>query len=204
MAKLYFYYSSMNAGKSTTLLQSAHNYRERGMQPLLLKPKIDNREGVNLISSRIGIHAKAIVFEHDEDLLQLIEAQHNTQGCNCVLVDEAQFLTPEQVWQLSDVVDRLHIPVLTYGIRTDFRADAFPGSAALLATADNLIEIKTVCHCGRKATHTLRVNEKMQVITDGEQVHIGGNEQYISVCRSHFKAKQANATKDNAYDRARQ
>ena len=195
MAKLYFYYSAMNAGKSTTLLQSAHNYRERGMKPVLLTPKFDDRAGVGKIASRIGISADATTFQHDDNLLAYINAVHQDIGINCVLVDEAQFLTETQVWQLSDVVDRLNIPVLTYGIRTDFRGQAFPGSAALLSTADNLIEIKTVCHCGRKATHTLRVDAHNQVISEGDQVEVGGNERYVSVCRQHFKAKQSSANK---------
>jgi len=193
MAKFYFYYSAMNAGKSTTLLQSAHNYRERGMNPLLLTPALDHRDGKNTISSRIGLSSPATPFNNQDNLFDLVAAKQNNKIIHCVLVDEAQFLTQQQVWQLSDVADELHIPVLAYGIRTDFRAEVFPGSAALLAVVDNLIEIKTICHCGRKATHTLRVDQYMQVLTDGKQVHIGGNEQYISVCRKHFKSKEAAA-----------
>ncbi len=193
MAKLYFYYSAMNAGKSTTLLQSAYNYRERGMKPLLLTPTLDHRAGSGTIASRIGISAEAMIFHTDDNLFEQINTLHQQMGINCVLVDEAQFLTETQVWQLSDIVDQCHIPVLTYGIRTDFRARTFPGSAALLSMADNLVEIKTICHCGRKATHTLRVDIHNHVISQGEQIEVGGNERYVSVCRQHFKQKQPSA-----------
>ena len=188
MAKLYFYYSAMNAGKTTTLLQSSHNYAERGMTTLLLKPLIDDREGLNVIRSRVGLEAEAKNFEKDDNLLQTIEAQHKTKALNCVLVDEAQFLTRDQVIQLGDVVDRLEIPVLCYGLRTDFLGELFEGSRSLLAWADELREIKTVCHCGKKAIMTVRLNEEGKPLQAGEQIQIGGNESYVSMCRRHFKS----------------
>ena len=188
MAKLYFYYSAMNAGKTTTLLQSSHNYAERGMTTLLLKPLIDDREGLNVIRSRVGLEAEAKNFEKDDNLLQTIEAQHETKSLNCVLVDEAQFLTRDQVIQLGDVVDRLEIPVLCYGLRTDFLGELFEGSRSLLAWADELREIKTVCHCGKKAIMTVRLNEEGKPLQAGEQIQIGGNESYVSMCRRHFKS----------------
>ncbi len=188
MAKLYFYYSAMNAGKTTTLLQSSHNYAERGMTTLLLKPLIDDREGLNVIRSRVGLEAEAKNFEKDDNLLQTVEAQHKTNYLNCVLVDEAQFLTRDQVIQLGDVVDRLEIPVLCYGLRTDFLGELFEGSRSLLAWADELREIKTVCHCGKKAIMTVRLNEEGKPLQAGEQIQIGGNESYVSMCRRHFKS----------------
>ena len=188
MAKLYFYYSAMNAGKTTTLLQSSHNYAERGMTTLLLKPLIDDREGLNVIRSRVGLEADAMNFEKDDNLLQTIEVQHKTKSLNCVLVDEAQFLTRDQVIQLGDVVDRLEIPVLCYGLRTDFLGELFEGSRSLLAWADELREIKTVCHCGKKAIMTVRLNEEGKPLQAGEQIQIGGNESYVSMCRRHFKS----------------
>ena len=188
MAKLYFYYSAMNAGKTTTLLQSSHNYAERGMTTLLLKPLIDDREGLNVIRSRVGLEAEAMNFEKDDNLLQTIKAQHKTKSLNCVLVDEAQFLTRDQVIQLGNVVDRLEIPVLCYGLRTDFLGELFEGSRSLLAWADELREIKTVCHCGKKAIMTVRLNEEGKPLQAGEQIQIGGNESYVSMCRRHFKS----------------
>ena len=188
MAKLYFYYSAMNAGKTTTLLQSSHNYAERGMTTLLLKPLIDDREGLNVIRSRVGLEAEAKNFEKDDNLLQTIKAQHKTKSLNCVLVDEAQFLTRDQVIQLGNVVDRLEIPVLCYGLRTDFLGELFEGSRSLLAWADELREIKTVCHCGKKAIMTVRLNEEGNPLQAGEQIQIGGNESYVSMCRRHFKS----------------
>ena len=188
MAKLYFYYSAMNAGKTTTLLQSSHNYAERGMTTLLLKPLIDDREGLNVIRSRVGLEAEAKNFEKDDNLLQTIEAQQKTKSLNCVLVDEAQFLTRDQVIQLGNVVDRLEIPVLCYGLRTDFLGELFEGSRSLLAWADELREIKTVCHCGKKAIMTVRLNEEGKPLQAGEQIQIGGNESYVSMCRRHFKS----------------
>ncbi len=188
MAKLYFYYSAMNAGKTTTLLQSAYNYHERGMRTLILTPALDNRFGDGVVASRIGLKANARRFSGDEDLLALVEHEIAERGAlNCVFVDEAQFLSKAQVWQISDVVDRLNIPVLAYGLRTDFRGELFEGSRHLLAWADNLEEIKTICHSGRKATMVVRVDELGRAVTDGPQVEIGGNERYVSVSRAEFK-----------------
>ena len=192
MAKLYFYYSAMNAGKTTTLLQSAHNYHERGMRTLILTPKLDNRYGEGLVASRIGLQARGTVFTRDDDLQALTEADIAARGpLHCVLVDEAQFLSKRQVWQLGEIVDRMKIPVLAYGLRTDFRGELFEGSQYLLAWADNLVEIKTICHSGRKATMVLRVDENGRAISDGPQVEIGGNERYVSVSRGEFKRVMA-------------
>lgn len=187
MAKLYFYYSAMNAGKSTTLLQSAWNYRERGMNPLLLTPEIDDRRGDGRIASRIGLDAEARRFSQVDNLLEIVKDRHSIETLHCVLVDEAQFLTRQQVHELSEVVDRLNIPVLAYGLRTDFQGQLFEGSQQLLAWADSLVEIKTICHCGRKATMVLRLDDTGRPLRDGEQIRIGGNERYLSVCRQHFK-----------------
>ncbi|TAL82366.1 MAG: thymidine kinase [Rhodanobacter sp.] len=188
MAKLYFYYSTMNAGKTTTLLQSAYNYHERGMRTLIFTPAIDNRHGEGVVASRIGLKADALRFRGEENLQAWIEADMAAHGqLHCVFVDEAQFLTRAQVWQLGEVVDRLGIPVLAYGLRTDFRGELFEGSRYLLAWADNLEEIKTICHSGRKATMVVRVDEHGRVVTDGPQVEIGGNERYVSVSRAEFK-----------------
>ncbi|HET9047779.1 MAG TPA: thymidine kinase [Chiayiivirga sp.] len=188
MAKLYFYYSAMNAGKTTTLLQSAHNYHERGMRTLILTPKLDNRYGEGVVASRIGLSARGHIFERNEDLLALVRADSAAHGrLHCVLVDEAQFLTKTQAWALTDVVDELDIPVLAYGLRTDFRGELFEGSQYLLAWADSLTEIKTICHTGRKATMVVRVDEHGRAITDGPQVEIGGNDRYVSVSRAEFK-----------------
>lgn len=187
MAKLYFYYSAMNAGKTTTLLQSAHNYHERGMRTLILTPALDNRFGEGVVASRIGLKARALRFS-DENLHELVRADIDERGdLHCVLVDEAQFLSRNQVWQLGDVVDRLNIPVLAYGLRTDFRGELFEGSRYLLAWADSIDEIKTICHSGRKATMVVRVDEHGRAVTDGPQVEIGGNERYVSVSRAEFK-----------------
>jgi thymidine kinase len=188
MAKFYFYYSAMNAGKTTTLLQSAYNYHERGMRTAILTPRLDHRAGQGVVASRIGLKAKALVFAGDDDLLQLVRADIEARGkLDCVLVDEAQFLSKAQVWQLSDVVDTLRIPVLAYGLRTDFRGELFEGSQHLLALADNLIEIKTICHTGKKATMVVRVDANGRAVKDGPQVEIGGNERYVSVSRAEFK-----------------
>jgi thymidine kinase len=217
MAKLYFYYSAMNAGKTTTLLQSAYNYHERGMCTLILTPAIDTRtqdapspgaarhpppqagEGkdaqpsaagapMGMVASRIGLKANARRFGADEDLLALVEADAVARGAlDCVFVDEAQFLTRAQVWQLSDVVDKLRIPVLAYGLRTDFRGELFEGSRYLLAWADELQEIKTICHSGSKATMVVRVDGQGRAVTEGPQVEIGGNDRYVSVSRAEFK-----------------
>jgi thymidine kinase len=188
MAKLYFYYSAMNAGKTTTLLQSAYNYHERGMRTLILTPALDNRYGEGVVASRIGLKANARRFGADENLLELVQADIAVHGpLHCVFVDEAQFLTKSQVWQISDVVDRLNVPVLAFGLRTDFRGELFEGSRYLLAWADNLEEIKTICHTGRKATMVVRVDEHGRAVTEGPQVEIGGNDRYVSVSRAEFK-----------------
>ena len=187
MAKLHFYYSAMNAGKTTTLLQSNYNYYERGMRTLLLTPQIDNRFAVGTIHSRIGLEANAVAFAPDENLLQIAKNSLETGPLHCVFVDEAQFLSKEQVFQLTEIVDKLLIPVLAYGLRTDFQAEPFPGSLYLMAWAESLTEIKTICHCGRKATHVLRLDENGLPIAMGEQIAIGGNESYVSVCRKHYK-----------------
>ena len=188
MAKLYFYYSAMNAGKTTTLLQSAHNYRERGMRVLILTPRLDDRSGDGVVASRIGLRAQAAGFGREDDLEQRVRADIAACGkLDCVLVDEAQFLTKAQAWQLSEVVDALRVPVLCYGLRTDFRGELFEGSAALLAWADELEEIKTICHSGKKATMTVRVDEQGRAVQQGPQVEIGGNERYVSVSRAEFK-----------------
>ncbi len=187
MAKLYFYYSSMNAGKSTALLQSSYNYRERGMNTLVLAPRLDDRYGTGKVTSRIGLESSAMTFNSDEDLYQLISAKSAQEPLHCVLVDEAQFLTKEQVFQLGEVTDELNIPVLTYGIRTDFQGEPFQGSKYLLAWADNLKELKAICFCGSKATMVIRLDEDGNAITQGSQVEIGGNDRYVSMCRKHFK-----------------
>lgn len=186
MAKLYFYYSSMNAGKSTTLLQSDFNYRERGMDTMLWTAALDDRYGRGRIVSRIGLEAQAHLFDPQVDMFAAIAAQHQATPLSCVLLDEAQFLTGAQVWQLGEVCDRLGIPVLCYGIRTDFQGQLFPGSAALLGLADTLTEIKTVCDCGRKATMNLRVDGHGRPIQQGAQTQIGGNDRYVALCRRHF------------------
>jgi len=187
MAKVYFYYAAMNAGKSTALLQAAHNYHERGMRVLTFTPSIDTRAGLGRIRSRIGIEAGAIAFGEGDDIFARVSAEHATLAVSCILVDEAQFLSPAQVDQVTDVADALRIPVLCYGLRTDFRGALFPGSAALLGRADDLIELKTVCHCGRKATMNLRVGPDGRAVKEGAQIEIGGDERYVSVCRRHFK-----------------
>ena len=188
MAKLHFYYSAMNAGKTTTLLQSAYNYHERGMRTLILTPRLDTRAGEGVVASRIGLRANARRFDRTDDLLALARADIAERGrLDCVLVDEAQFLARAQVWQLSEVVDALRIPVLCYGLRTDFRGELFEGSQYLLAWADELAEIKTICHTGSKATMTVRVDDKGFAVSEGPQVEIGGNERYVSVSRAEFK-----------------
>ena len=188
MAKLYFYYSAMNAGKTTTLLQSAHNYRERGMRVVILTPRLDVRDGSGTVASRIGLSAPGVAFDSDQDLDTLIRADIAAHGpLHCVRVDEAQFLRKPQVWQLSEVVDGLRIPVLCYGLRTDFQGELFEGSQYLLAWADELTEIKTICHSGKKATMTVRVDAHGRAVQDGPQVEIGGNERYLSVSRAEFK-----------------
>jgi len=189
MAKLYFYYSSMNAGKSTALLQSSYNYKERGMNTLVLAPRLDDRYGAGKVTSRIGIETEATAFERLDDLYTLIENQNSEETLHCILIDEAQFLTRDQVFQLSDVTDKLNIPVLAYGLRTDFQGEPFEGSKYLLAWSDNLKELKAICHCGSKATMVLRLDGDGNAVTEGSQVEIGGNDRYISMCREHFKAE---------------
>lgn len=186
MAKLYFYYASMNAGKSTMLLQADFNYRERGMRTLLFTAAVDNRAGAGRIASRIGLAAEAIAFDGDTDLRLRVEREADTGPVHCVLVDEAQFLTAAQVDQLAAVADVLGVPVLAYGLRTDFRGDLFEGSARLLALADALVEIKSVCRCGRKATMNLRVDAEGRAVAQGAQTEIGGNDRYVALCRRHF------------------
>ena len=189
MAKLYFYYSSMNAGKSTALLQSSYNYRERGMNTLVLAPQLDDRFGAGKVTSRIGIEADARTFVPDDDLLALVEARNKHSQLHCVLIDEAQFLTKDQVFQLGEVTDNMNIPVLAYGLRTDFQGEPFEGSKYLLAWSDNLKELKAICDCGSKATMVVRFDEGGNAITEGSQIEIGGNDRYVSMCRKHFKEK---------------
>ena len=186
MAKLYFYYASMNAGKSTTLLQADFNYRERGMATMLWTAALDDRADSHAIESRIGLGADAHRFAAGTDIHARVMAAHAVQPLACVLVDEAQFLTKAQVWQLARLADRENIPVLCYGLRTDFRGELFPGSAALLGIADALVELKAVCHCGRKATMNLRVDAGGAAVKDGAQTEIGGNDRYLALCRKHF------------------
>lgn len=188
MAQLYFYYSTMNAGKSTHLLQSAYNYTERSLNPLLYTARLDNRFEQGKIASRIGLNADASLFDQNSHLLDEITLAHQSNKVDCVLIDEAQFLTKNQVKQLTDIVDTLSIPVLAYGIRTDFLGETFSGSAALLAWADKLVELKTICHCGRKANFVIRQDKDGNPAKGGDQVEVGGNERYEPLCRAHFKA----------------
>jgi len=190
MAKLYFNFSAMNAGKSTILLQASHNYIERGMSTLLLTAKLDDRSGkTGVIASRIGLAADAALFADGDDLLALVKTHHADKPIHAVFVDEAQFLSPEQVWSLSQVSDDLGIPVMCYGLRTDFQGKLFPGSAELLAIADDLREIRTICWCGKKATMVLRLDADGKPIEEGDQVEIGGNDKYISLCRKHWSSR---------------
>ncbi|UZK65158.1 thymidine kinase [Sphingomonas sp. M1-B02] len=191
MAKLYFYYASMNAGKSTTLLQADFNYRERGMRTLLFTAGAHDRGGQGVIDSRLGIVADAIPFAEDTDLRLIAEEAHFQAPLACILVDESQFLSPAQVRQLAHLADEVGIPVLCYGLRTDFQGKLFPGSAELLALADSLVELKSVCECGRKATMNLRVDAEGNAVRQGEQKEIGGNERYIALCRRHFMQRTA-------------
>ncbi|MBL4764588.1 MAG: thymidine kinase [Colwellia sp.] len=188
MAQLYFYYSSMNAGKSTHLLQSSYNYNECGLRTVLYTAQIDDRYSQGKISSRLGIDADAHLFNLQTDLLSEVKMMQAQSPIACVLIDEAQFLTKKQVKQLTDIVDVLHIPVLAYGIRTDFLGQTFSGSATLLAWADKLVELKTICHCGRKANFVIRLNSDGNAATAGEQVEVGGNDRYQALCRKHFKS----------------
>ncbi len=189
MAKLYFYYSTMNAGKSTILLQSNYNYQERGMDTVLYAPSIDDRYGIGKITSRIGLSADARIVEKDFDLFADVAKQYaNNKKIACILIDEAQFLTKLQVQQLCRIVDELNLPVLAYGLRTDFKAEPFEGSLYLLALADNIVEIKTVCHCGRKATMIMRLDAQGNRVLDGPQIQIGGNDMYVATCRQHYNS----------------
>lgn len=187
MAKLYFNYSTMNAGKSTLLLQASYNYIERGMRTYLLTANFDDRAGMGKIGSRIGIEAEADTYTQDDDLFAKIQARLETGPCACVLIDEAQWMTREQVWQLARAVDDLGVPVMAYGLRVDFRGELFPGSAALLALADEMREVRTICHCGKKANMVIRVDENGDAVAEGAQIEVGGNDRYISLCRKHFR-----------------
>jgi thymidine kinase len=187
MAKLYFHYSTMNAGKSTLLLQAAHNYQERGMETFLMTARVDDRAGEATIASRIGIGQRAAVFGPETDLFETLRARLDEGPVACAFIDESQFLTKAQVWQLARAVDDLGVPVMCYGLRVDFRGELFPGSAALLALADEMREVRTICHCGKKATMVARQDAGGRVLTEGEQVQIGGNETYVSLCRRHWR-----------------
>ncbi len=197
MAKLYFHYSTMNAGKSTLLLQAAHNYRERGMETFLITAQLDNRAGEGHIQSRIGIGAHAATFNETDNLFTMIEQRLRDGPVACVFIDEAQFLKKEQVWQLARAVDDLGVPVMCYGLRVDFRGELFPGSAALLALADEMREARTICHCGKKATMVVRLGPDGKVMKDGAQVQIGGNETYVSLCRRHWREEVGDRPRDN-------
>ena len=188
MAQLYFYYSSMNAGKSTHLLQSSYNYNECGLHTVIYTAKIDDRYTEGKVSSRLGIDADALMFSESTDLYEQMKRAQAEKSISCMLIDEAQFLTKHQVKQLTDIVDELAIPVLAYGIRTDFLGQTFKGSAALLAWADKLVELKTICHCGRKANFVIRLDKDGNAVADGVQVEVGGNDRYQALCRKHFKS----------------
>jgi thymidine kinase len=190
MAKLYFNYSSMNAGKSTVLLQAAYNYKERGMTVLLLIAALDDRAGKGKIASRIGLAAEADIFGAKDNVFEHVRVAHEAKNLDALFVDEAQFLTDEQVWQLAKIADELRIPVMCFGLRTDFQGKLFPGSAALLAISDSLKEIKTICWCGRKATMVARLDGQGHIVDEGDQVVIGGNETYVPLCRNHWSQKQ--------------
>ncbi len=196
MAKLYFYYASMNAGKSTTLLQADFNYRERGMETLLFTAAIDDRAGKGVIASRIGLQIDARLFDSDTDLRSEVESELKKRRLHCILLDEAQFLNRAQVLQIASICDELDIPVLAYGLRTDFQANLFEGSANLLALADALVELKAVCECGRKATMNLRVDSAGRPVSQGASIEIGGNDRYISLCRRHFMVRTAEADEE--------
>ena len=187
MAKLYFHYSTMNAGKSTLLLQASYNYRERGMQTYLLTAAVDGRAGDGRIASRIGISSSADTYTEESNLFDMLERRKRKGPVACVFIDEAQFLTRDQVWQLARAVDDLGLPVMCYGLRVDFRGELFPGSAALLALADEMREARTICFCGKKATMVVRQDDSGRALTEGEQVQIGGNETYVSLCRRHWR-----------------
>ena len=200
MAKLYFYYSSMNAGKSTTLLQADFNYRERGMETMLWTAALDGRYDVGIVTSRLGLKAEANMFAQGTDIREAIASEHAVRPLACVLVDEAQFLSKQQVLDLARVTDEANIPVLCYGLRTDFAGELFPGSATLLGLADNLVELKAVCHCGRKSTMNLRVDENGRAVIDGAQTEIGGNDRYVAMCRKHFMEARAAADSSASHE----
>lgn len=186
MAKLYFNYATMNAGKSTMLLQAAYNYRERGMRAAIFIAALDDRAGQGRVASRIGLSSEAIPFNAQDDLFEAVAQMNGEEPIACVFIDEAQFLSPEQVWQLARISDRIGIPVMAYGLRTDFQGKLFPGSEELLAIADELREVRTICFCGRKATMVVRLDQDGQVVHEGAQVEVGGNEKYVSLCRRHW------------------
>ncbi len=196
MAKLYFYYSSMNAGKSTSLLQSSYNYKERGMNTLVLAPELDNRYEVGKVKSRIGLESEATTFKKTDNLFDIVRSRLANEPLHCVLIDEAQFLSKEQVFQLGEVSDSLNVPVLAYGLRTDFQGEPFEGSKYLLAWADTLNELKAICHCGRKATMVVRLDADGNAVREGSQIEIGGNDRYLSMCRRHFKKLYFGSTPD--------
>ncbi len=196
MAKLYFNYSTMNAGKSTVLLQASHNYVERGMQTFLLTARLDTRAGQGRIASRIGIGQAAETFAPGDNLFQMLERRLAQAPCACVFIDEAQFLEPAQVWQLARAVDDLDVPVMCYGLRVDFMGNLFPGSATLLALADDMREVRTICHCGRKATMVVRKDANGRVVRSGDQVQVGGNDRYVSLCRRHWRASMDDVEPD--------
>ncbi len=197
MAKLYFHYSTMNAGKSTILLQASHNYIERGMKTYLITARLDRRAGEGRVASRIGIGADADTFEVGENLFLKIKQRLEQGPCACIFIDEAQFLTKEQVWELARAVDDLRVPIMCYGLRVDFRGELFPGSAALLALADEMREARTICHCGKKATMVVRTDGDGNVLVDGAQVQIGGNEAYVSLCRKHWRIETGDLIADS-------
>ena len=189
MAKLYFHYATMNAGKSTMLLQASYNYQERGMRTAIFTAALDDRAGQGKVASRIGLSSDAIPFSSSDDLFETIKEMHAREPLACVFVDEAQFLTSEQVWQLARVSDQVGIPVMAYGLRTDFQGKLFPGSLELLAIADELREVRTICFCGRKATMVVRLDAEGNLVREGAQVEVGGNEKYVSLCRRHWEGK---------------
>lgn len=203
MAKLHFYYSAMNAGKTTTLLQSNYNYQERGMNTLLFIPSIDTRHALGIISSRIGLQNEAHAFEKEFDFFTFVKDHIQKQKISCVLIDEAQFLSKKQVLQLARIVDELKIPALAYGLRSDFMGEPFEGSKYLLALAEDISEIKTICHCGRKATMNARIDENGCVLREGEQVEIGGNDRYIALCRKHYMSGESSLS-EQAFDKGLQ
>jgi thymidine kinase len=191
MAKLYFHYSTMNAGKSTMLLQAAYNYQERGMRTVAFIAALDDRAGRGKIASRIGLEMAATPFDETDDLFAMVDNLHVEEPLACVFVDEAQFLLREQVWQLAHIVDRLGVPVMAYGLRTDFQGKLFPGSQELLTIADEMREVRTICHCGRKATMLVRLDGQGRVVHEGAQIEIGGSDKYVSLCRRHWEEAMA-------------